>query len=64
MKVKRLVLWRRGDFVPRRDASGDDAAGGQSTDLATFWQQWLNWQAPVNQRGGRFMMRWRRVLPR
>ncbi|WP_407257098.1 hypothetical protein [Klebsiella pneumoniae] len=18
-------------------------------DLATFWQQWLNWQAPVNQ---------------
>ena len=23
-------------------------------DLATFWQQWLNWQAPVNQRAWAF----------
>ena len=38
----------------RSDASGDDAAGGQQLDLATFWQQWLNWQAPVNQRAWAF----------
>ncbi|MGU0042661.1 hypothetical protein ACVXHA_03545 [Escherichia coli] len=34
--------------MPRSDASGDDAAGGQSTGSRRFLVQWLNWQAPVN----------------
>ncbi len=64
MKVKRLCAGGAGGFVPRRDASGDDAAVDNQLDLATFWQQWLSWQARLINARGRFMMRWRRVLPR
>lgn len=33
-------------------------------DLATFWQQWLNWQAPVNQRAWAFHDALAQGLPR
>ncbi|XNM83696.1 hypothetical protein ACLK1V_14720 [Escherichia coli] len=41
-------------FVPRSDASGTMPLVDNQLDSATFWQQWLNWQAPVNQRAWAF----------
>ncbi len=64
MKVKRLVSGGARSLMRRSDASGDDTAVDNQLDLATFWQQWLNWQAPLINARGHFMMRWRRVLPR
>lgn len=40
--------------MPRSDASGDNAAGGQSTGSRHFLAAVLNWQAPVNQRAWAF----------
>ncbi|XPE23256.1 hypothetical protein ACNKHM_19480 [Shigella sonnei] len=40
--------------MPQSDASVTMPLVDNQLDLATFWQQWLSWQAPVNQRAWAF----------